>query len=49
MTVKICNHEMKNKKNGINQLIASMVHFGIQITVKALKEGEIVDWTGNPV
>lgn len=35
--------EMKNTKKNINQLIANMTHFGVQITVKALKEGEIID------
>lgn len=41
-TASVC--EMKNmKKKGINQLIANMIHFGVQITVKALKEGEIID------
>ena len=37
--------EMKNsKKKGVNQLIANMVHFGVQLTIRALKEGEIVDY-----
>ena len=36
---------MKNsKKKGVNQLIAYMVHFGVQLTIRALKEGEIVDY-----
>ena len=35
--------EMKNNKRAKHQLIANMVHFGTQITVKALKEGSIVD------
>ena len=35
--------EMKLSKKGINQLIANMVHFGTQITVKALKRREVVD------
>ena len=35
--------EMKNSKKSVNQLIANMVHFGSQITVKALKEGEVIN------
>ena len=40
-TASVC--EMKSVKKTINQLIANMIHFGVQITVKALKEGEIID------
>lgn len=35
--------EMKNDKKVFKQLFANMIHFASQITVKALKEGELVD------
>ena len=35
--------EMKNSGKATKQLYAYMLHIGSQMTVKALKEGEIVD------
>lgn len=35
--------EMKNHGKATKQLYANMLHIGYQITVKALKEGEVVD------
>ena len=32
-----------HSKKAVNQLIANMIHFGSQITVRALKEGEVID------
>ena len=35
--------KMKNDNNAKKQLFANMIHIGSQLTVKALKQGEIVD------
>ena len=35
--------EMKNTKRAVHQLIGNIIHFGMQITVKALQEGSVVD------
>jgi len=35
--------EMKKSQKTVKQLHANMTHFGLQITIKALKEGEIID------
>lgn len=35
--------EMKNDKTACSQLIANMVHFGTQITIKVLQEGQAID------
>ena len=35
--------EMKNSEKAVKKLFANMLHFGYQLTVKTLKEGEIID------